>query len=110
MGQASGAFASAHDAVNVLDRELKAWAGRPVSRSQHLLLGEECEVHDDSEQVVEVVGDPSGKLAEALETLRLIQLALELLSLGHVFDHRNPGRTPSVKNLVGGDEHSHQGA
>ena len=39
-------------------------------------------VEDDREQVVEVVGDAAGELAEALEPLRLVQLALVALALG----------------------------
>jgi len=38
---------------------------------------------DDGEQVVEVVRDPAGELAEALEPLRLLQLHLQALLLDH---------------------------
>jgi hypothetical protein len=47
-----------------------------------LLADERGVVEDDGEQVVEVVGDAAGELAEALQPLRLVQLALEALALG----------------------------
>jgi hypothetical protein len=48
----------------------------------HLLADERRVVRDDGEQVVEVVRDAAGELAEALQPLRLLQLAFQLVPLG----------------------------
>jgi hypothetical protein len=56
------------------------------------------------------VGDSAGELTKTLEALRLIQLPLELLSLAHVLDHRDPGRAASVHDLICRNEHSQQAA
>src|ERR1700674_2584067 len=103
MGPAGGALTGTHDAVHILHSEQQGRARGPVSGSEHLLLRKDGEVHDHAEQVVEVMRDSSRKLPEALEALGLVQLALQLLSLGYVLDHRDPSRTASVEDVIRGD-------
>ena len=46
------------------------------------LAGEGGVVGDDAEQVVEVVGDPAGELAEAFQPLGLVQVPFQLVPFG----------------------------
>jgi len=48
-------------------------------------------VQDDREEVVEVVGDSAGQLAQALQTLGLLKLPLLGGLLGDVLLHHHPG-------------------
>ena len=83
-----------HDVPAGEDQELAGQRRRALGRPPDLhhvgadravgveLLGDEDGVvEDDGEQVVEVVGDASGELAEALEALRLVELPLDRLLL-----------------------------
>jgi len=59
--------------------------GRPAPAGQlpgYLFSGEGGVVGDDAEQVVEVVGHPAGELAQAFQSLGLVQLPFQLVPLG----------------------------
>ena len=84
------------------------------------LLGHERGVgHDDGQQVVEVVGDPAGQLAQALEPLGLMQLMLQRAAIGlnavafsHVPGHGpRPGHCAAcVPDRGDGDRHVEDGS
>ena len=56
---------------------------------------------DRGEQVVEVVGEPSGHQAERLQPLRLAQLHLDLFPLGDVEEEHQHGRATQVLDGAG---------
>jgi hypothetical protein len=76
-------------------------------RADRVGLAQQAQGHlgvpeDDGQQVVEVVGDAAGEPADRLHLLRLPQLLLEALVLGHVAgDADDPGHRP-VLVAVGG--------
>ena len=52
------------------------------------ILAQQIEVADDDrEQIVEIVSDAAGQIADRFHLLRLPKLIVELLALGHVLDH-----------------------
>ena len=68
-GELGRAFGGELDLPDVIADRL------PVDRQAilgYLLVDERRVVRDDGEQVVEVVGDPAGELAQALQPLRLL--------------------------------------
>ena len=79
------------DLVEVVARE-RAARGRAGGRRE---LGA---ADDHGEQIVEVVGDPARELADRFELLRLQELRLELVLLGHVLQHAD--RAPGPAQVV----------
>ncbi len=78
LGQVGGAHRGVLDVLELL-------AHRRLRRQ--LAQGEVGVTEHGDEQVVEVVGDPAGEHAQALELLRLLQLRLELLRVGVIRGH-----------------------
>ena len=50
---------------------------------------------NDGEQIIEIVGDAAGKLADGLHLLRLYQLFLGALALGQIVDDADEDGSPS---------------
>jgi len=52
------------------------------------ILAQQIEVADDDrEQIVEIVSDAAGQIADRLHLLRLPKLIVDLLALGHILDN-----------------------
>ena len=69
-------------AIGAEERVSDAPQGRLVALH---LAGEDVQIaHDDLQQIVEVMGDPAGQLADRLHLLRLLQHAFGTQTLGHV--------------------------
>ena len=84
LGQLGGTLAGTADLAQVVaDRVLAA-----VERLQ----GDVGEAVDDRQEVVEVVGDTTGELADCLHLLGDQKLALELRALGHVAQNHDDVR------------------
>ena len=79
MGQPGGPVGGQPDLPDIVADGLPALAGQLPG---DFFAGEGGVVGDDAEQVVEVVGDPAGELAQAFQPLRLVQLPLQLVPLG----------------------------
>ncbi|MFT3766272.1 MAG: hypothetical protein QM820_12285 [Minicystis sp.] len=77
-GQAAGALAGVEDDLGVAAHRTLL-----LHRAEDALAA----AVDDGEQVVEVVGDAAGELADDLHLLGLVQVFLEPLALGHVGGH-----------------------
>ena len=58
--------------------------GRPGHEHAHVAA-------DDGEEIVEIVGDAAGQLADRFHFLGLAQLGLQPAALGHVHNHGKPG-------------------
>ncbi len=76
-----------------LPRQIAGALARPVDIHEDRILGVGIEpdftqAEDNREQIVEVVGDAAGQLPYGVHLLRLQQLSLEPLAVGHVAEDR----------------------
>ena len=80
--------------------------GSHVGTVRRDLAGQERRVGDhDREQIVEVMRDATGQLADRFHLLRLPELFTQVLSFGHVFDQGDPTIDRAIRVTSGRSAH-----